>query len=326
MALSQRDSRDLIVGAAEATETTIGTFQSAASADEVKIFTAQGANPTGVAPFIIAQKRADGTLKKSRTIDPASIQSVRAVKKVAESQQTDTFALTGTTIEVGVPVKLEIRVFEAGAASTNQWQNFIAEFVPTTTSQQDLADGLVAAFNSNMLKYPGATASANPLLSVTRGGSGATSTLVVAGVEQALKLGQDEGKAVQFNTRLYTLNGDSETTPLGAKTEVAAVPGVGTLKQVKNMEFFHEGQYGDHYRHMGYPNSFPSVIEAGNAAGYNLIEILYKQTGEQYTTTGVFGSVTIAIAEGANPNELVEVNKVINNLEVVTGLTIADLA
>lgn len=331
MALSQRESRDLMVGAVEATETTYVDFAASASTQELRIVDAQGAAPSGVTPFKVLQKTATG-VKASNTVKPSEIVSVDTAVTAAEVQTKFTYSSITAPV-VGETYKLNLRVYNAGSISPNQWHNFVAEHIATDTSQETLVDELIASFNRNMLQYPGATTTSNPLFSLTRTGSTTTSALVVEAIAQPLQLGLTDGRRVEFTASLVKLIADNDKVAVGTETKVGGVNGSGTLKQIQNLEFFSKGNYGDAYAGMGYPNIFPqtSIVEADGADGYHTIDILYRHEGGAFTQHNVFGQVTIAVEAtdqdgGGAGTIFTEVNKIINNLEVVTGLTIADLS
>lgn len=332
MALSQNVGRDLLLGDVEATETTVGGFISTASPAELRVVTAQGGAPAAAGDFMILQKELSGSLKSSRVINVADITSITASKHVAETQTQYTFSALPTPV-VGDVVKLQVRVFNAGSASVNQWHNYIAEFVATDTSQETLVDGLIASFNANMATIPGATASTNPYFTVSRTGSTTTSALVIVAKEQAIDLGKDEGRRVEFIADLFELSTDGlgERTALGTSTKVGGTDGNGNGKQILNLEFFSKGNFGDIYRGMGYPNNFSTVSDTVLAADYHTIDIQYQHKGNGISVHEVPGTVTIAVEAtdqdgGGAGTIFTEVNKIINNLEVASGFTIPDLS
>lgn len=321
MALSQHESRDLVLGSAQASETTYSAFAATATTQELRIVTSQGGAVTGVTPFKLLQKTADG-VKSTRTIDPASIVSIGTASTAAETQTSVTFA-TITAPVVGQQYVLQLRFYNAGALSHNQWQDFYGNFVSTDTSQETVVDGLITSLNRNFIQYPGATTTTNPLVTAVRGSAGATSTLIVTSKTQPLALGIDEGRRVEFDAYFYRLDANNCKVEVSTNTKVGGSDGSGTLKQIQNLEFFSKKNYGDIYGQMGFPNVFPGAgtVVADNAAGYHTIDILYRHEGGAFTQHNIYGQITMAVAGAA----LVQVNALVNNLEIATGRVIPDL-
>lgn len=327
-------SRDLMVGDVQATETNYTDFASSASAKELRIVTAQGASPSGKTPFKVLQKKKDGTVKISRTIKPDEIESIGASVYVAETQTQYVFSsITAPT--AGDKIVLQLRVYNAGSVSDNQWMNFFGEYIAKTGDDaEDVVDGIIASVNNSFLQYPGSTSTSNPLFTLTKGGSGAAATLTVVAKEQSLDLGLKDGRRIEYDASFYKLdNNNNGRVDIATETKTGGKDGNGTLKQVQRIEFFSRGNYGDQYGNMGWPNVFSGStrVEADVTEGYHMIDIMYRHKGGTFTDHGVLGQITIAVANvdqdgGGAGTVFTEVNKIINVLETVTGFTIADLS
>lgn len=120
--------------------------------------------------------------------------------------------------------------------------------------------------------------------------------LVLTGVEQTHRVGKLHGdlQPVDFDVTLQNFG----TTAL---TETAAYAGNGTEKQIKEFEFFCQGNEGDYFR-MGEPNLFDSRVEA--SGNYDMINIYVEEVDRDHLTNGtVHKNYFLAVPEGAStPN------------------------
>lgn len=215
MALSQNVSRDAMIASAEATETTTAAFISTASIDEVRIVTAQGGAPSAAGDIMILSKNNDGTLKKSRIIKLAEIDEIVAKAVVAPVETKFDFVALAAPV-VGDAYKANVRVFNAGSQSVNQWHNYIGEFVATDTNQETVVDGLVASLNKNMSTTPGATATTNPYFSFAKGFG--TQVLTVTTAPTA-----DDDSTITIDGTAYTVALLDADTVDGAATKIKNV-------------------------------------------------------------------------------------------------------
>lgn len=211
--------REILVGNAVATETTLATFQDTASPLELAAVSADGTAPGAGKPFFLVGKASDGSVIKSDIVYPDNVKRVDTLPFVAEVPK----AVTVSDITVPATGESEeylvsIRLINVGSLSPDNFHLFHGhtKFTKTATnSAEDVVNALVTNLNQNFSIVPGATSTTNPLF--TFGVAHDTQTLTVTTEPTA------------DGTATVTINGDAISVALlnadtaaGTATKIAA--------------------------------------------------------------------------------------------------------
>lgn len=170
---------------------------------------------------------------------------------------------------------------------------------------------------------PGTTASAATVAAV-----GTSSVLVIQSKEQPLELGKKEGRPLEFDVTVRVSKVGDETGTFGIVQPTVAVttapfPGVGTGKQVANMEYFYRGERGDTFRGLNFPYNWPTTTKtlSDPSASYNLFEIRFSEVGDGLNQIELDKSIVIAITEALSTG----VDALITRYNTFTGKSVATL-
>lgn len=278
MSQSVDQIREIIVGEAIASETTLGTFLSGASPKELAVVSADGTAPAYGKPFFIVGKHTDGSLIKSDIIKPETVKRVKGVPYVAPVQKVVTvssFVVPSTNGDVQ-EYMVEIRLLNQGSLSVNDWLLYFGhtKFTKTSTNDaEDVVDALIASLNRNFSKVNGATATTNPYFTFAKTGSGSTAALTITSKSQPYVAGKKFARPVEFEVNMK--EGDATV----AVTTPGKV-GVGAGPQVAQLEYFLRGFRGDYHRGTAYPFDWPYYGNSDGTGTYNGIEILHIPHGE----------------------------------------------
>jgi hypothetical protein len=308
MAQSQKNMREIIVQTnGLATETTLKTFVATASDGEIGVLPKGGETAAFGVPFVVARKTADGAII-SDVIDPLKVRKVVQKAYAAEVQKVVTASTFPVPATAGdkYEYQVDIRLVNYGSLSVENFKLYHGHTILTQTSgpltAEAAVDALVLNLNRNLSKEPGATATTNPLFTFARGSSGANSTLTITAKAQPLELGKKEGKALEFDVTVRVTKVGDENGTFGIVQPTVAVtipasPGVGTGKQVANMEWFYRGNRGDTFRGLNFPYNWPTTTKSfANPSGtYDLIEVLYVETGDGLNQIELDKSLVIAV-------------------------------
>lgn len=211
--------REILIGNAVASETTLATFQDTASALELAVVSADGTAPGAGKPFFLVGKASDGSVIKSDIIYPDNVKRVDVLPFVAEVPK----AVTVSDITVPDTGESEeyivtIRLINVGSLSPDNFHLFHGhtKFTKTASnSAEDVVSALITNLNQNFSIVPGATSTTNPLF--TFGTAHNTQTLTVTTAPTA------------DGTATVTINGDAidvalldADTDAGAATKIAA--------------------------------------------------------------------------------------------------------
>lgn len=173
MAQSQNVIREIIVGNAIASETTLPTFLSTASPLEIAVVAADGTAPGFGKDFYVVTKAPNGQLIKSDLVKASTVKRVKGAAYQAEVQKVvNVYDITvPATVGAKASYQVQVRVFNAGSLSVLNTEFIIGHYTFTQTgglTASDVVDGLIANLNANMSKRPGATATTNPFFTFSK--------------------------------------------------------------------------------------------------------------------------------------------------------------
>ena len=318
MALSKDTVKEIFVANALAAETTLKTFQADASDGEIGIFNADGSEGDTEGDFLIALKIGDSTIT-SDLYSPEDIKKIASVKGKAFVPKIVT--VTPTELAVGTEYILELRMTNVGSLSaTNHYSKFGQYVVKSGDAAGDVVTGLKDSLAKNFSKEQGATLSTNPYFAFS-----GTSTLVITEKEQALELGKDEGRPLEFDILLKSDAGVELGTVVVTQTPN---PGTATGKQVAIMEYFFRGDRGDQYRKQHFPYNWGTATKSqtDQAAQYSLIEgLAVRKQDEMFSVDTSRKAFVVAVPVGASSSEYTVINAISAKLATVSGVSIATL-
>jgi hypothetical protein len=264
MAQSQNTVREILIGTAIATETSLDAFKDGAESGEIGIFSKNGTAVEAGEDFVIAQKTDDGVFV-SDVIIPSKIKVAKATPYEAEQAKIVTISDIEAP-EAGKDYIMDIIVYNAGSLSVeNTHLRFAAYRAKTGDTVADVTAGLVDSLNRNFSRQQGSTATTNTWFEF---GSTAT-TLTIESKPQPYSRGRKFGRNIEFEV-LAKFDATVETTQVGK-------PGFGTGKQVAAMEYDLRKNRGDIYGDNAYPNSFTVISRASAGLGYSLVDIIHSR-------------------------------------------------
>jgi hypothetical protein len=308
MAQSQNTVREILVGNALASETTLSTFTASASPGELGVFAADGSTAGYGKDFVIALKTPQSVFK-SDIVKFGKVLKYKGLDHAARVLRQITLSSIGVPATAGLKAEymVDIRLYNFGSLSVEDYKIFHGHFVLTQTSgplnAQTVVDGLIDNLNKNLSKEPGATTTTNPLFTFVRTGSAGSSALVITAKDQEVELGKKEGRPLEFDVslKIKTADGDPALTHVNTVT-AAGKPGVGTGRQVALMEYFYRGNRGDSLRGVGYPYDWTKATKtfANPAGAYDLVEIKHYVSGDGLNALIMPKELTVAALESAD--------------------------
>lgn len=280
MSQSVDQIREIIIGEAIATETTLATFQASASAKELAVVAADGTAPAYGKPFFVVGKASDGSVIKSDIVYPKAVERVEGIAYKAPVNKVVTvnnFVVPSTTGDVQ-EYMVEIRLYNQGSLSVNDWALFFGHTKFTKTGSNtasDVVDALIASLNRNFSTVKGATSTTNPFFTFAKTGSGSSSALTITAKAQPYLGGKKFARPVEFDVNMKEGGATVATTTPGHV-------GVGTGAKVAELEYFLRGFRGDYNRVGAFPYDWPTTTrnQADVAGTYNTIEVLHVPKGE----------------------------------------------
>lgn len=291
MAQSQNTVRELLIGSAVATETTLDTFKDSASPGEVGIFSQDGTALAQGKPFVVAQKTADSVFV-SDVIFPKQITSVTDAEYKAEEGREVT--VSGITVEVGNDYIIDLYEYEHGSFSREDvYIKFGAYRAVTGDTASNIVDGLIASLNRNYSREPGATPTSNKKFTFTKTGTGASSALVITAKAQPYVRGKKGGRGIYFDVLAKFEPASSTVT-----VTKAGHPGQGTGKLIASMEYDLRKNRGDLYGDQGWPYTFGVVTRADEGANYDMIDITHHRGHDGWNDVKMRKVTSIAIVDG----------------------------
>lgn len=291
MAQSQNTVRELLIGTAIASETTLDTFKATADPGEIGIFAFDGTALDDVKPFVVAQKTADSVFV-SDVIYPERVRKVTS--QTYEAEQLRSVTVGSITATAGVDYILDIFIYEHGSLSREDvYIKFGAYKAKTGDNAEAIVDGLIASLNRNFSREPGATPTTNPLFTFTKSGTGASAALVITAKSQPYIRGKKFGRGIYFDVL-------AKFDPAAATVTVTAGgnPGKGTGKLVAAMEFDLRKNRGDIYGDKGWPYTFPVITRASESGQYDLIDILHDRGHDGWNEVSMRKVTTLAFTTG----------------------------
>lgn len=305
MAQSQNVIREIIVGNAIASETTLPTFLSTASPLEIAVVAADGTAPGFGKDFYVVTKAPNGQLIKSDLVKAKTVSRLEGVPYVAPVQKVVDVGTITVPANAGAKAsyQVQIRVFNAGSLSVLNTEFIIGHYTFTQTSApltaEAVVDGLIANLNANMSKRPGATATTNPYFSFTKNSTGAGASLRIASIAQPIDLGRSFGRPLEFEV---TLIADDPGASGVVSTITPATVGKGSGAQVATLEYFYRGERGDQFRNQHFPYnwSLSTKTLTNPASNYNAVEINHSNGNENGINAVIVPKeLTIAVAESS---------------------------
>jgi hypothetical protein len=315
---------ELIIGNAVASETTLATFISAASDQEIKILSKDGAAPAAGVDFKLFQKTSGNAAKGlnyefSDVIKASKVKEVILKTYVAETQK---------SVSVGAFAPLaadhtyaaEVRIYnDGGSLSPENFATVTGYYVsgasaPTATAVQA---GILASLNANLTKR-----GASEVTAV----DGGADEIDIAGIAQEVVPGKITGRLIEFDVTAKVFNNTAvnhENIATNTVTEtVANNPGVGTGKYAVNLEWFTKGYKYEAYRQTGFPADFTERVPVyGSGAGvYNVIHIKYADSRNSPTIEEQEKVLTILVDKGTDTlANNAQTNAVLDDLQTILG-------
>lgn len=307
---------EVMIGNAVATETTLATFISSASDQELKILSKDGTDAASGVPFRVYQKTAGSAAKNldyefSDIIKPEKVEKVVLATYEAETQKSVT--VTVDTATASCTYVLEVRLYNDGGTLSPENFAIISGYYTTAASGDTVTtirDGLITSINYNLTKRGGGE------LSVT---ANSTDEIIVAGQAQVAVPGKIIGKQIEFDVTLKSIVvGDITNTNTNAMSSVTTAendPGNGTGKYAVNLEWFAKGYKYDAARYGGWPADFQdrTPFYASASGVYNVIHILYFEDRQSPTVekqkkvcTILIDKVSDTLANNASTNGVLD--------------------
>lgn len=324
---------EIIVGKTYGDEADLVDFMTNGTDGDVQIFSGNG-TAVSEGPFKVLQKTdsAVGGIEYTEVINPSNITSIKAEAYRAPVQrELKVTGFTGT-VRVNATYEVFIRLYnDGGTLSPENFRQIPAFYV---TREGDTFEDILNGLKTNIDKTL-ARESSN-LFNVTV--DTAAGEFIVSGNNVPFVLGVKDGRAVEFDLQAVVRSNGSFSNPSGnyfddltVETVQAGDQGSGTGNQVANLEWFLKGNKYSRYRDVAYPNNFntPYVVNPGST--YHIVNVSYFKERE-YTNVEKQHRYTYFVFEAADQDgagagtDFTAVNAFINDLEVATGKTIADLA
>lgn len=315
---------ELIIGNAQATETTVATFITSATDKEIKAFSANGTNVAANVPFKYLQSTGGNVAKGlnyefSDIIDPANVELITLKEYAPEVQKRVT--ATVTTATANTTYEIECRIYNDGGSLSPENFAVVQGFYVTAPSGDTVTtikDGLVSSLNKNLAKRGGFE------LTVVSSGAG---TFTIDSQVQTTVPGKILGKQIEFDAvgksypNAYDVTQITQNTGLVTTVvTTAASPGSGTGKWALNYEWFVKGMKYEVYRQTGYPADFNTPYYASAAGLYNVIQIRYYAQRNQTLVERQYKVLTIAIDKVTNlPANNATTNLVLADLRTACG-------
>lgn len=302
-----RQVGEILIGNAVASETTVNTFITSASDQELTVLSVDGTNVAADKPFKVYQKatNAQGNIEFSDTIDPKHVEYVRVsayAPEVAKVVKVDGFSTVGA---LAVNRTYEVRIRLINGVSPENWEDICGYYVTGqalgTTVAGDVRNGVLSSLQK-ALNYRGMNE-----FTVAADGTG----ILITEVIQPNVLGKDPGRKLRFEVsaavfemgNLFGYGGD-----LGYLTSTVTVTGsegLGTGKWVTNYEYFAKGYKYDENRYGGYPADFMGKVPFyGLKNGiYNVITIGYYTPRTETIVERQWKELQIAIQKASDTAE-----------------------
>lgn len=295
-----KQTAEMFIGDAVATETNTTDFIASASDGELKAVGAYGGAVAAGEKFKILQKTASSEAKSgiefSGVIDPSKVDYVTVKRYQAEIQKSVTVSGFTGTVQADATYEVFVRIYnEGGTLSPENFVQIQGSYVTDRTGSDAWADviaGIVDNINDQMSLRGTAEVVA----------VGNADNIVITGLAQPVVAGKITGKQIEFDVIAKVLSNVADPTrvdysdALSVAVTQVNVWGTGSYKDAVNYEWFVKGYDYDYHRQAGYPNDFTerTPFYADPAGEYNIIAISHYKGSEavseerQFTTTSIF--------------------------------------
>lgn len=288
-------------------------------------------------PFKIFQKAnsTPGGFEFSEIINPDNIEVLSVVKYKAPVNRTVKVTGFTGTVRGNVTYEVFIRLLnDGGSLSVENYRHILGAYVTpqdvTGITFTDVLNGIKA----NLDKTLSREYNSDFTITVNTGAG----ELSVEGGSRDFVLGKKDGRPVEFDLIAAVRDNGGDSTVSDTRYDDLSVvvvqpgdAGTGTGNQVANLEWARAGEKGDRYRMIGYPNNFDTKYYANPGSTYHIVNIAYFEDRKYTNVERQYRVLQVAVEnadqDGAGAGTaLTAVNALINDLEVVTGRTIADLS
>lgn len=289
---------ELMVGNAQATETTVATFVATASDKELKVLSKDGSNVAAGKPFYVLQKAtaAIGGYEFSDKVEPRYVERVTLkayAAPVLGSVKVDGFNTAGV---VAAQRTYEVEIRLQNQLSSENFDLITGYYVTGEILGSDTAttvrDGVLASLNKNLARRGG-----NEFTAVADG----TGILITEQAQDNVP-GKIDGRYLLFTVTGKVFNNISNgyNSNLGLLTSTVITssnPGNGTGKWATNYEWFVKGYKYDADRQVGFPADFMDRIPfyATKTGIYNVIQVIYYMPRKETSVERQYKVLTIAV-------------------------------
>lgn len=318
---------ELIIGNAVASETTIATFISSASNQEIRILSADGTIAAVGEDFKVFQKTAGSAAKGldyefSDVIKADKVESVTLHTYLAEALKEVTVSGFTGNVVADTTYAVEVRIVQDGGTLSPENFATVTGYYVTGVSvvgitDQIIQDGIIDSLNANFTRRGG-----DEIVAVTVDADSFT----VTGLAQTVVPGKITGRLIEFdvNPKQFdnTAINHENLELLTAVVDTENNPGVGTGKYAINLEWFTKGYKYEVYRQTGFPADFTerTPVFASSAGLYNVIHIRYKDSRISPTVEEQPRVLTILIDKGTDDlANNAQTNLVLDDLQLILG-------
>lgn len=240
--------------------------------------------------------------------------------------------LGGVTIEVPIDTAYKFKITATDTAAAASITSGVVSLTPKTSGTvADLNAAIATAGLTNVKVLAiGTVAAVSTATAIT------ATAITLTEKPQPWKLGMKEAMPLQYNlsftsSDVYSItNGINKfiqipwVTGSTQVTEKSILPYTGNGQLVADMEYFFMGERGDDYRMMGFPNVVDTKYLVDPTKEYNIVDFDFKYVGTGVDNFESVKHITLAFEEALGTFTVT--NVFINDLESMTGLTLADLA
>ena len=246
--------RNLFIASTAAVGTDISAVVDGAVAIEVR----------GDLKYTVAMGKG-GEVYTSALIDPAKVLS-EGEKGLNISNKVDTVVFGGTP-KIGESVEVVIYLDEYGAHNTVDATSIRGWWKIQTNVLAETVAGITESLNLTLAKMGIPDGTGEFGIKVE---SDDATTITITSKRGPFKLGKFDGKVMQG--RVLASVFDSELTVVSTPSAAAADS---NGYEIANLEWFTEGNRGDVYRGVGYPNNYDGVYVADVTETYDMYEIAF---------------------------------------------------
>lgn len=148
--------------------------------------------------------------------------------------------------------------------------------------------------------------------------------IIIEEAKQPWVLGMMPQAFIPFTPQFLTITVDGEDRLWGVATVVTPKKTVPNGHLIADLEYFCMGARGDIYRGMGYPNIIKTTYLVDPSAVYDVLDIHYFYTGSNESVQKSEKTITLVAVDDDDSHTTM--NALINDINTVSGLTIATLS